>query len=99
MSILNELAWESLVNDLEAWLGAGDYTSLPASLEARPAGPIPPGLIHRLRIVTADLSQVIQDTATRRDQVAQSIAALHSVATRTTPTGSNATPAYLDTLA
>ncbi|VXB63781.1 hypothetical protein [Citricoccus sp. K5] len=95
-SVLADLAWETLANDLEAWLEAGHPAPLPEELEARPAGTPPEHLQRRMANLTTRLSVALQKMRTEQDGVAQSLKAT-AQAKRATQPNRGATAAYLDT--
>lgn len=95
-SVLADLVWETLANDLEAWLDAGHPAPLPPSLEARPAGSPPAHLERRMANLTTRLSVSLREMRTERDGIAQSLKAT-AQAQRLTSANRGATAAYLDT--
>ncbi|NUL46967.1 hypothetical protein F7P69_17430 [Cellulosimicrobium funkei] len=95
-SVLADLAWESLANDLEDWLDAGHPAPLPASLEARPAGSPPAHLERRMANLTTRLSVALREMRTEQDGIARSLKAT-AQAQRMTSANRGATAAYLDT--
>ncbi|WP_313823111.1 hypothetical protein [Citricoccus sp.] len=95
-SVLADLAWETLANELEAWLDAGHPAPLPEELEARPAGTPPEHLQRRMAHLTTRLSVALREMRTEQDGVAQSLKAT-ARAQRMTQPNRGATAAYLDT--
>lgn len=95
-SVLENLAWETLANDLEDWLDAGHPAPLPEALEARPAGSPPEHLQRRMADLTTRLSVALRKMRTEQDGVAQSLKAT-ARAQRMSQPNRGATAAYLDT--
>ncbi|MFB9071408.1 hypothetical protein ACFFIO_15685 [Citricoccus parietis] len=95
-SVLADLAWETLANDLEAWLDAGHPAPLPEELEARPAGTPPEHLQRRMAHLTTRLSVALRKMRTEQDGIARSLKAT-AQAQRMTSANRGATAAYLDT--
>ncbi|MEO9247792.1 hypothetical protein ABDK96_08880 [Citricoccus nitrophenolicus] len=95
-SVLADLAWETLSNDLEDWLDSKDRTEFPAALEARPAGTPPEHLQRRMANLTTRLSVALREMRTEQDGIAQSLKAT-AQAQRMTSANRGATAAYLDT--
>lgn len=88
--VLEDLAWEALANDLEAWLDAGSPAPMPDSLEARPAGVPPSHLYVRLVELSSRLREAVGTMATARDGLDASRKAAGRVAAATTaPRGSS----------
>ncbi|GAA1131899.1 hypothetical protein [Citricoccus alkalitolerans] len=95
-SVLADLAWETLANDLEEWLDAGHPTSLSEALDARPAGNPPAHLERRIANLTTRLSVALREMRTEQDGIAQSLKAT-AQAKRATQPGRGSTASYLDT--
>lgn len=95
-SVLADLAWEALANDLEDWLDAGHPASLPEALDARPAGHPPVHLERRMSSLTTRLSVALREMRTEQDGIAQSLKAT-AQAKRATQPGRGTTATYLDT--
>lgn len=95
-SVLADLAWETLANDLEDWLDAGHPAPLSEALDARPAGNPPAHLERRIANLTTRLSVALREMRTEQDGVAQSLKAT-AQAKRATQPNRGATAAYLDT--
>lgn len=95
-SVLQDLAWENLANELEDWLDAGHPAALPEALDARPAGNPPAHLERRMANLTTRLSVALREMRTEQDGIAQSLKAT-AQAQRMTSANRGATAAYLDT--
>lgn len=95
-SVLADLAWETLANDLEDWLDSPDRAAFPEALEARPAGNPPAHLQRRMANLTTRLSVALREMRTEQEGTARSLQAT-AQAKRATQPRRGATAAYLDT--
>ncbi|XKH58707.1 hypothetical protein LG293_16795 (plasmid) [Citricoccus nitrophenolicus] len=83
-AVLADLEWETLANNLEAWLETGRQAPMPDSLDVRPTGTPPAHLYARLVDLTGRLGEALNAMTTTRDGLDASRRAAWRVAAATT---------------